>query len=40
MTNANEIKTILTEEIQFALLGQKTSQEALDDAAARIEAAG
>lgn len=40
MTNANEIKTILTEEIQFALLGQKTSQEALDDAAARIAAAG
>ena len=32
MTNANEIKNILTEEIQFALLGQKTSQEALDEA--------
>lgn len=39
MTNANEIKDILTEEIQYALLGQKTSQEALDDAASRIEAA-
>lgn len=36
MTNANEIKNILTEEIQFAMLGQKTSQDALDDAAARI----
>ncbi len=39
MTNASEIKNILTEEIQFALLGQKTSQEALDDAAARIGSA-
>ena len=38
MTNANEIKNILTEEIQFALLGQKTSQEALDEAASRIAA--
>ena len=33
MTNASEIKNILTEEIQFALLGQKTSQEALDEKA-------
>lgn len=40
MTNAGEIKNILTEEIQYALLGQKTSQQALDDAAARIQAAG
>lgn len=39
MTNASEIKNILIEEIQFALLGQKTSQEALDDAAARIGSA-
>ena len=39
MTNASEIKNILTEEIQFALLGQKDSKQALDDAAARIEAA-
>lgn len=39
MTNSGEIKTIITEEIQYALLGQKTSQQALDDAAARIEAA-
>mgnify|MGYP004467336907 FL=1 len=33
MTNASEIKNILTEEIQFALLGQKTSQEALEEKA-------
>ena len=39
MTNANEIKDIMTEEIQYALLGQKTAQQALDDAASRIEAA-
>lgn len=37
-TNANEIKNIITEEIQFALLGQKTSQESLDEAAERIQA--
>lgn len=39
MTNASEIKNILTEEIQFALLGQKDSKQALDDAAKRIESA-
>jgi multiple sugar transport system substrate-binding protein len=39
MTNANEIKNILTEEIQYALLGQKDAQAALDDAAMRIESA-
>lgn len=39
MTNANAIKTIMTEEIQAALLGQKTSKQALDEAAARIASA-
>ena len=39
LTNSGEIKTIITEEIQYALLGQKDPQQALDDAAARIEAA-
>lgn len=38
MTNADEIKTILTEEIQYALLKQKSAQEALDSAAARLAA--
>lgn len=38
MTNASEIKTIITEEVQYALLNQKTAQQALDDAAARISA--
>lgn len=39
MTNADAIKKIMTEEIQAALMGQKTSKEALDEAAARIESA-
>lgn len=39
LTNASEIKAIITEEVQYALLGQKTAQAALDDAAARIAAA-
>ena len=38
LTNAGEIKSIITEEVQYALLGQKTAQEALNDAAARIAA--
>ena len=39
MSNGNEIKTIIVEELQAALLDAKTVQEALDDAAARIAAA-
>ena len=38
MTNASEIKTILTEELQYALLGQKTAEQAVTDMAARLEA--
>lgn len=38
MTNASEIKTVLTEELQFALLGQKTAAQAVADMAARLEA--
>ena len=34
-----EINNIITEEIQAALLGKKTPQKALDDAAARIKSA-
>ena len=38
MTNASEIKTIITEELQYALLGQKTAQQAVSDMAARLNA--
>lgn len=38
MTNASEIKTIITEELQYALLGQKTAEQAVADMAARLEA--
>ena len=38
MTNASEIKTIITEELQYALLGQKTAEQAVDDMAARLNA--
>ena len=38
MTNASEIKTIITEEMQYALLGQKTAEQAVADMAARLEA--
>ena len=38
MTNANEIKTVITEELQYALLGQKTAEEAVADMAARLGA--
>lgn len=37
MTNANEIKTVITEELQYALLGQKTAEQAVADMAARLE---
>ena len=38
MTNASEIKTIITEELQYALLGQKTAEQAVTDMAARLNA--
>ena len=38
MTNANEVKTIITEELQYALLGQKSAEQAVSDMAARLEA--
>lgn len=38
MTNAGEMKTILTEELQYALLGQKTAEQAVADMAARLSA--
>lgn len=34
MANASEIKTIITEELQYALLGQKTAEQAVTDMAA------
>lgn len=37
MANANEVKTIITEELQYALLGQKTAEQAVGDMAARLE---
>lgn len=38
MSNASEIKTIITEELQYALLGQKTAEQAAADMASRLEA--
>lgn len=38
MTNASEIKSVITEELQFALLGQKTAEQAVADMASRLEA--
>lgn len=38
MANANEVKTILTEELQYALLGQKTAEKSVEDMAARLKA--
>ena len=38
LANAGEVKTILTEELQFALLGQKTAEQAVSDMAARLGA--
>lgn len=38
LTNASEVKTIIVEELQYALLGQKTAEAAVADAAARLEA--
>lgn len=38
MSNANEVKSIITEELQYALLGQKTAEEAVKDMGARMNA--
>ena len=38
MTNASEIKSVIAEELQFALLGQKTAEQAVADMASRLEA--
>lgn len=38
LTNASEIKSIITEELQYALLGQKTADQAVSDMAARLAA--
>ncbi len=38
LANASEVKSILTEELQFALLGQKTAEQAVSDMAARLGA--
>lgn len=39
MANGNEIKTIITEELQAALLGAKDARKAVEDTASRITAA-
>ena len=36
MMNANEIKSIITEEVQAVLLGQKTSEQAAADMESRL----
>jgi len=36
MTNASEVKSIVTEELQYALLGQKSAEQAVADMAARL----
>ena len=36
MINANEIKSIITEEVQAVLLGQKTSEQAASDMESRL----
>lgn len=38
MTNAGEVKSIITEELQYALLGQKTAEQAVADMASRLGA--
>lgn len=38
MSNASEIKSIITEELQYALLGQKDAAQAIKDMAARMNA--
>ena len=38
MSNAGEIKTIMTEELQSALLGQKSAEKAVESMRSRIAA--
>lgn len=38
MANASEVKSVITEEVQYALLGQKTAEAAVKDAADRLAA--
>lgn len=38
MTNASEVKSIITEELQAALLGQKTAEQAVQDMESRLKA--
>lgn len=38
MANASEIKAVITEEVQSALLGQKSAEQAVADMASRLEA--
>lgn len=38
MTNASEIKSVITEELQYALLGQKTAEQAVADMESRLNA--
>ena len=38
MTNASQVKSVITEELQYALLGQKTAEQAVADMASRLEA--
>jgi len=38
MTNASEVKSIITEELQAALLGQKTAEQAVKDMESRLKA--
>lgn len=38
MTNANEVKSVITEELQYALLGQKTAEQAVVDMESRLNA--
>lgn len=37
MANASEIKAVVTEELQFALLGKKTAQQAVADMTSRLQ---
>ena len=38
MTNASEVKSVITEELQAALLGQKTAEQAVADMESRLNA--
>lgn len=36
MTNASEVKSVITEELQATLLGQKTAEQAVADMESRL----